>query len=80
MTRKTLLISIVLICLMVLTACSPASTRPTPHAKMPNPAAVHGEQNGGQLELRQDAAGGITGVCVFPNGPISVASVGQHTE
>jgi putative hemolysin len=63
MTRKTLLISIVLICLMVLTACSPASTRPTPQAKMPNPAAVQCEQNGGQLELRQDAAGGITGEC-----------------
>jgi putative hemolysin len=52
MTRKTLLISIVLICLMVLTACSPASTRPTPQVKMPNPAAVQCEQNGVQLELR----------------------------
>ena len=68
MTRKTLLISIVLICLMVLTACSPASTRPTPQAKMPNPASMHCEQNGGKLDLRQDSAGGVTGVCVFPNG------------
>src|SRR5512136_1241137 len=68
MTRKTLLISIVLICLIVLTACSPASTRPTPEAKMPNPASMHCEQNGGKLDLRQDSAGGVTGVCVFPNG------------
>ena len=68
MTRKTLLISVVLICLMLSAACSPASTRPTPQAKMPNPASVHCEQNGGKLEFRQDASGGITGVCVFPDG------------
>ena len=53
---------------MLSAACSPASTRPTPQAKMPNPASVHCEQNGGKLEFRQDASGGITGVCVFPDG------------
>ena len=68
MTRKTLLISVVLICLMLFAACSPTQTRPTPQAKMPNPASVHCEQNGGKLELRQDAADGVTGVCVFPDG------------
>ena len=68
MTRIRLLISVVLICLMLCAACSPTQTSPTPQAKMPNPASVHGEQNGGQLGLRQDASGGITGVCVFPDG------------
>jgi putative hemolysin len=68
MTRIRLLISVVLICLMLCAACSPASTRPTPQAKMPNPAAVHCEQNFGKLELRQDVAGGVMGVCVFPDG------------
>jgi hypothetical protein len=32
---------------------------------MPNPASVHCEQNGGKLELRQDASGGVVGICVF---------------
>jgi len=35
---------------------------------MPNPASVYCEQNGGKLELRQDASGGVAGICVFPDG------------
>jgi hypothetical protein len=66
MTRKTWLILPVLIGLQLSVACSPAPASPTPQANMPNPASAHCEQNGGKLELRQDAAGGITGVCVFP--------------
>ncbi len=68
MTRKTLLISLMLISLLLSAACSPAQTSPTPQAGMPNPASVHCEQNGGKLDLRQDAAGGVVGVCVFPDG------------
>ena len=68
MTRKTWLILPVLISLQLSVACSPAPTSPTPQANMPNPASVHCEQNGGKLELRQDASGGITSVCVFPDG------------
>ena len=68
MTRKTWLISLVLICLMLFAACSPTPTHPTPPAKLPNPASVHCKQNGGKLALRQDAAGGVAGMCVFPNG------------
>jgi putative hemolysin len=41
---------------------------PTPIANMPNPASVYCEANGGKLELRQDAAGAVAGICVFPNG------------
>jgi putative hemolysin len=57
-----------LISLLLSAACSPAQTSPTPQAGMPNPASVHCEQNGGKLDLRQDAAGGVVGVCVFPDG------------
>ena len=35
---------------------------------MPNPASVYCEQNGGKLEFRQDAAGGVAGSCVFSDG------------
>jgi putative hemolysin len=65
MTRKTLVILLVLICLMLFVACSPAQTSPTPQANMPNPASVYCEKNGGKLELRTDAAGAVSGVCVF---------------
>ena len=37
-------------------------------ANMPNPASVFCEENGGKLELRQDASGGTMGICVFPDG------------
>jgi hypothetical protein len=29
---------------------------------------VHCEQNGGKLELRTDASGGVAGVCILPDG------------
>ncbi len=35
---------------------------------MPNPASVFCEENGGTLEMREDAAGGQYGVCIFPDG------------
>ena len=86
MTRKTLLILPVLISLQLSVACSPAPTSPTPQANMPNPASVHCEQNGGKLELRQDASGGITGVLSFwmganvRSGWTSAASANQETH
>ena len=49
-----------------LSACQPAPATPT--ASMPNPASVYCVENGGQLELRQDSAGGVAGICVFPDG------------
>ena len=33
-----------------------------------NPASVHCEQEGGQLEIRRDADGNEQGVCRFPDG------------
>jgi hypothetical protein len=35
---------------------------------MANPASVYCEEQGGTLEMRQDAEGGIYGVCIFPDG------------
>lgn len=35
---------------------------------MPNPASVFCEEHGGKVDLRTDAAGGVAGVCVFPDG------------
>ena len=51
-----------------LASCSSFQSTPAPAANMPNPASVFCEQHGGKLELRQDAAGGVNGVCVFPDG------------
>jgi putative hemolysin len=49
-------------------SCSPRQVSPTPEEDMPNPASAYCEQNGGNLELRQDASGGVAGMCVFPDG------------
>jgi putative hemolysin len=68
MTQKTCFSLLLLIALALLSACASQPASPTPAAGIANPASVYCEQNGGQLELRQDAAGGIAGVCVFPNG------------
>lgn len=34
---------------------------------MPNPASVYCEENGGELEIREDASGGQAGICIFPD-------------
>jgi len=50
------------------TSFSGQSSRPSdPKSDMPNPASVYCEQNGGKLEFRQDASGGVSGVCIFPD-------------
>ncbi len=51
--------------------CQPGSrsTAPAPPAlNMANPASLFCEQQGGKLEIRQDAQGGEYGVCIFPDG------------
>ena len=45
-----------------------AFASPSPFANIANPASVFCEQNGGKLELRQDASGGVAGICLFPDG------------
>lgn len=49
-------------------ACSSNQASSTPQMNMPNPASVFCEQNGRKLELRQDALGGVAGVCIFLDG------------
>lgn len=68
MIRKILSTLAAMICIMVSTSCSTTQVSPTPQTNMPNPASVYCEQNGGKLDLRQDASGGVAGTCVFPDG------------
>lgn len=68
MIRKTLFTLFMLIGIVLSVSCSPTQTGPISKSTMPNPASVYCEQNGGKLELRQDASGGVVGICIFPNG------------
>ena len=68
-------ISFGFVCLLsvVCAACEggtpgPTPVNPTAPSNVPNPASVYCEENGGRLELRTDASGGASGVCVFPDG------------
>ena len=48
---------------------APATSTPeTNTPNMPNPASVFCEENGGTIDIREDAAGGQVGICVFPDG------------
>jgi putative hemolysin len=53
---------------LLLTSCALLEVTLSPQANLPNPASVYCEQNGGNVEFRQDASGGEAGVCVFPDG------------
>ena len=68
MFRKSIFTLFVLIGTVLSASCSPKQVSPTPNANMANPASVYCEQNGGTLDLRTDASGSVTGVCVFPDG------------
>jgi putative hemolysin len=68
MHRTVLFTLFTLIGIVFSASCSPRQVSPTPEEDMPNPASVYCEQNGGDLELRQDASGGVAGICVFPDG------------
>ena len=39
-----------------------------PKVDISNPASVHCEENGGQLEIRENDAGGQVGYCLFSDG------------
>ncbi|MCE7983091.1 MAG: DUF333 domain-containing protein [Caldilinea sp. CFX5] len=68
MLRQGLLTIFLLGALLFSAACLRAPTSEPPAATMPNPASVYCEQHGGKLVFRQDAAGGVAGVCVFADG------------
>lgn len=46
----------------------PAPTEPTAEPRLPNPASAYCQEQGGRLELRSDASGSQTGICIFPDG------------
>jgi putative hemolysin len=53
---------------VLLAACTSVQPETTQEIGMPNPASVFCEENGGTLEMREDATGGQYGVCIFPDG------------
>jgi putative hemolysin len=60
---------------LLVLALSACATQPTPQADatkaspgMANPASVACVNQGGKLDLRKDAAGNVSGICVFPDG------------
>ncbi len=57
-----------LLTIILAASCTPRQAVPTSQPNMTNPASVYCEQNGGKLEMRQDATGGTAGICVFPDG------------
>lgn len=68
MARKMILTLFIVTSAMLLPSCGPQEASPTPEADMPNPASVYCEDNGGRVELRQDASGNTGGFCVFADG------------
>jgi putative hemolysin len=68
MLRNSYSTLILLLGAILLAACGPNPTVPTSVPNLPNPASVYCEQNGGTLDLRQDATGGVAGICIFPGG------------
>jgi putative hemolysin len=68
MVRKGIIPLFLLLAGVLLAACGQNQASPTQQTGMANPASVYCEQNGGSLELRQDASGGVAGMCTFPDG------------
>jgi putative hemolysin len=53
---------------LLLASCSLSRAGPKSNADIPNPASVYCEEHGGTVDLRQDASGGVAGICVFEDG------------
>lgn len=69
MIRKVMSTLFMLVCIVLSASCASKQVSPSPSgAYMPNPASVYCEANDGILEFRQDASGGMVGICVFPDG------------
>ena len=61
MFKRSLIFVLVLILVMLLPACK---TKPG----LANPASVYCEEQGGTVEIWEDAEGNQTGFCLFPDG------------
>ena len=68
MFHKACLPVLILTIALFFTACGPSPAGQTPTPELPNPASVFCEEQGGVIEMRSDAEGGVKGVCVFPDG------------
>lgn len=68
MFHSTLTPRLFVLITILLAACSPSQTAATQETNLPNPASVYCEQQGGRLEMRSDASGGVAGICVFTDG------------
>jgi putative hemolysin len=64
MFRNALLALLALVAAALAASCSPR----TAVTNIANPASMYCEENGGRLEFRQGATGGVAGVCVLPDG------------
>lgn len=67
MPRRTLFCVLLTVSTMLLASCWPKAT-PTAETALANPASVYCVEQGGTLELRTDATGGVAGVCLFADG------------
>jgi uncharacterized protein len=53
----------------LLAACAtPPETKPIATVGLPNPASVSCTEKGGRVDLRPDAKGNVSGICVFADG------------
>ncbi len=68
MVGKILFVLTLVIGFAISASCTPNQTSPVSDTGIANPAAVFCEKNGGKLELREDTSGGVSGVCIFPDG------------
>lgn len=68
MAYKMLFVAFIMTAVVILASCGSGQSTPTPASQLPNPASVFCEKNGGKLDMRQDASGGVAGICVFQDG------------
>ena len=68
MKKRYLLIITAIIVSISLVACQDPTVTPSGDQKLPNPASVFCEENGGTLDLRTAADGSVSGVCIFADG------------
>ena len=66
MSYNNVLKSLFILAVFILASCSGLQDKQV--AKMPNPASVFCEENGGKLEIRTDKSGAQSGICVFDDG------------
>jgi putative hemolysin len=68
MFRKLVLVVIAVLLMVSMAGCKRDQTTSGSEVKIANPASLHCEEDGGEVDIRTDASGGQSGVCVFPDG------------